>query len=325
MKTSREFVRPVGRLRVDPETVAECRELATEIAKPIQDLARTNTTVSIERAFLRLVGVDGVEGEGTEAVPIPNRVVDEVGRSVGLERGVALPFFHVVETGCGHVQTTADQIARGEVQAVWPEGIDAEIAKERATREASAAVDRIARAATDRSEKTRKLGREGVPQPHLLQRGREGWPLRGVGRAGPLRRRNAGRIQLGALTRRPLLGGDDTMCALMPTPGATRPTRLRGGAAPTLATDDALVRVHASGVCPGELDWRPHGSTTTARRGRPRSSRATRSPGSWKAVGPVVGPGGRRRGVRPHRLRRDGGDAKTWPYGRTSWHRSRPA
>src|SRR3990170_8830921 len=97
MKTSRPFVRPLGRLDIDKTSVAECRSLATEISKPIDELARTHTTVSIERACLRFAGVDGVEGEGVEAVPIPNRVVDEVKETIGLERGVMIPFFHAVE------------------------------------------------------------------------------------------------------------------------------------------------------------------------------------------------------------------------------------
>ena len=111
MKTDREFSRPIGRLRVDEEAIDECRALAAEISAPVEDLARSRTTVSIERACLRLVGVDGVEGEGTEAIPIPNRVVEEVRDSLGLERGVLVPFFHTVESGCGDIQSAADAIA----------------------------------------------------------------------------------------------------------------------------------------------------------------------------------------------------------------------
>ena len=44
-----------------------------------------------------------------------------------------------------------------------------------------------------------QLGREVVPQRHLLQRGRPGRPLRRVGRAGALRNRGAGGFQIVAL------------------------------------------------------------------------------------------------------------------------------
>ena len=44
-----------------------------------------------------------------------------------------------------------------------------------------------------------QLGRDGLPRPRLLQRGRQGRPLRRLGGAGALLRRGAGRIQLTAL------------------------------------------------------------------------------------------------------------------------------
>ena len=164
----KDFVRPIGRLRVDAGTVGECRDLADEISRPIRELAATNTTVSIERACLRLVGVDGTEGEGPEAVPLPNRVVDEVRSRVGLERGVLVPFFHAVESGCGHIQTTAEQIAQGGATVVLPEGLDAEIALERARREAGLAVDRVASAATDRHNRIEQVGDSPKPWLYLI-------------------------------------------------------------------------------------------------------------------------------------------------------------
>ena len=44
-----------------------------------------------------------------------------------------------------------------------------------------------------------ELDREGLPQPHLLQRGRRRQPLRGLARAGPLHDRGPGRVQVPAL------------------------------------------------------------------------------------------------------------------------------
>jgi beta-lysine 5,6-aminomutase alpha subunit len=163
MRAGASFSLPIGRLEIDHETVAECRYLAKDIARPIDELARENTTVSIERACLRLIGVDGVEGEGAEAVPIPNRVADEVHASAGLERGVLVPFLHAVEEGCGDIRTVAEQIARREVRPQWPEGVDREIALERARSESERAVDGIAAAARSRAEVISKLGEASKP------------------------------------------------------------------------------------------------------------------------------------------------------------------
>jgi beta-lysine 5,6-aminomutase alpha subunit len=167
------FERPVGRLSIDEEAVAECRELAAEIARPIEELARTHTTVSIERAVLRLIGVDGVidedgvEGDGAESVPIPNAVVDAIADSVGLERGALIPFLHTVETGCGDIQAEARRIATGERTVEWPDDLDYEIALERARREATAAVDMIALAKTQRDELIAGMGE--APKPWFYE------------------------------------------------------------------------------------------------------------------------------------------------------------
>ncbi|MFN2389741.1 MAG: lysine 5,6-aminomutase subunit alpha TIM-barrel domain-containing protein [Actinomycetota bacterium] len=159
------FTRPLGRLQLDRAAVAECRDTAAAIAAPITDLARIHTTVSIERSCLRLVGVDGVQGDGPEAVPLPNRVVEEVGRAVGLGRGVLIPFLHAVESGCGDIATTAGQIARGETIPEWPGGIAFEIALERARAEATHAVERVAGAAAARAAAIDAVG--DAPKPWL--------------------------------------------------------------------------------------------------------------------------------------------------------------
>lgn len=165
---SGEFERPVGRLRIDFGAVEECRSLAQAIAQPIVELAATHTTTSIERASLRLVGVDGVQGEGIEAVPLPNRVVEAATSSTGLERGVLIPFFNAVETGCGHIGTTAEQIARNEVQLQWPDGFDLEIAIERARRESGLGVARVEEAQSSRGTAIAEVGDSAKPWFYLI-------------------------------------------------------------------------------------------------------------------------------------------------------------
>ena len=163
-----DFSRPINRLPIDRAVVDECRALAKDISQPVDDLARSHTSLSIERACLRLIGVDGVQGEGADAIPIPNVVVDAVRAAVGLGRGVLIPFLHAVETGCGHIQTTAEEIARGERDLVWPDGPDLEIARERARREAESAVGTIAAAATSRDAEIARVGDAPKPWMYLI-------------------------------------------------------------------------------------------------------------------------------------------------------------
>ena len=77
-----------GKLNLDPAIVRQARELARRAGQPVTDLARTHTTVSVERAVLRLAGLDGADSDG---MPWVNRLADAIRGSVGLEHGVALP------------------------------------------------------------------------------------------------------------------------------------------------------------------------------------------------------------------------------------------
>ncbi len=155
--------RPLGKLGIDAAVVAECRALATEIAAPIEELARTHTTTSIERATLRLFGVDGAIGEGPDAVPLPNLVVDRIAGEVGLERGVTIPFFNTVESGCGDIAAEAHRIATGEAAVTWPDGFALDIALERARRETQRALDGIEAKRTERAARIETVGEAKKP------------------------------------------------------------------------------------------------------------------------------------------------------------------
>ncbi len=83
-------------LRIDRSRVERCRKLAAEIANPIERFIATHSTVSVERAVLRLLGVDGVT---PEEVPLPNAVVDSIAAEQ-LEHGIAPAFGRALaETG----------------------------------------------------------------------------------------------------------------------------------------------------------------------------------------------------------------------------------
>jgi beta-lysine 5,6-aminomutase alpha subunit len=63
------------RLNLDPAVVREARALAAKAGQPIVEMARTHTTVSVERAVLRLAGLEGADADG---MPWVNRLVDAV-------------------------------------------------------------------------------------------------------------------------------------------------------------------------------------------------------------------------------------------------------
>ena len=62
-------------LRIERSCVDRCRKLAGAIADPIEAFIAGHSTVSVERAVLRLLGVDGVT---LEEIPLPNAIVDSL-------------------------------------------------------------------------------------------------------------------------------------------------------------------------------------------------------------------------------------------------------
>jgi len=97
-----------SKLGLPPERIARARELATQIIEPIQRFIDAHTTVTVERATLRLAGADGADADG---VPVPNLVVDQL--KDRLEEG-ALKFYvnALIRTG-DDVPTLNRRIAEG--------------------------------------------------------------------------------------------------------------------------------------------------------------------------------------------------------------------
>jgi beta-lysine 5,6-aminomutase alpha subunit len=72
------------KLNLDENRVARGRELAGRIVDQIQAHISTHTTVSVERAVLRLMGIDGVDQAGN---PLVNRVVEHLHKAGVLGKG----------------------------------------------------------------------------------------------------------------------------------------------------------------------------------------------------------------------------------------------
>ena len=63
------------KLALPQERIERARALAQRIVSPVQDFIGDHTTVTVERATLRLAGADGADADG---VPVPNLIVDQL-------------------------------------------------------------------------------------------------------------------------------------------------------------------------------------------------------------------------------------------------------
>ena len=146
-----------GKLDLDPATVRRARRLAARAGKPVVELARTHTTVSVERAVLRLAGITGADPDG---IPWVNRLVDAVAADVGLGHGVALPVYDALaRTGVEDVTLLAQKAAAGSVHFEVPARPAA--ATRAARRAVGAGLRRVDRR---RAERDRLIRRHGDPE-----------------------------------------------------------------------------------------------------------------------------------------------------------------
>jgi beta-lysine 5,6-aminomutase alpha subunit len=147
-----------GKLDLDPVTVRKARSLARKAGRPIVNLAKQHTTVSVERATLRLAGLQGADADG---IPWANRLLDAVRGDVGIEHGIALPVWDALVRGeADDLAVLAQKASAGSVRFRVPEGRDLTRARAAANKQVGAGVRRID---ARRRERDRLVTRWGNP------------------------------------------------------------------------------------------------------------------------------------------------------------------
>jgi len=148
-----------GKLGLDPVAVRKARSLAKKAGRPIVKLAKAHTTVSVERATLRLAGLQGADPEGS---PWVNRLLDAVRGDVGLENGVALPVWDALVRGeAEDLATLAQKASAGSVRFRLPEGREATRARTAARKQVGAGIRQVD---ARRRERERLVKRWGDPK-----------------------------------------------------------------------------------------------------------------------------------------------------------------
>src|SRR5487761_343126 len=155
-----------GKLNLDPTVVATARELARRAGAPVVELARTHTTVSVERAVLRLAGLDGADEDG---MPWVNRLCDAVRETTGLEHGVALPVWDAMLTG-GYpdLRTLAVDAAAGLVKFRLPAGHEGDAARQAAFRSVKKGISRIDAQRAERDKMIAATSNPPMPWIYLI-------------------------------------------------------------------------------------------------------------------------------------------------------------
>ena len=95
-------------LFLDVEKIKKARKIADKITGDVQKYINSHTTTTIERATLRLLGVDGVNDDG---IPVPNLIVDSLKHN--LSHGVSRYYLSALINTGKTVEELNNEIAKG--------------------------------------------------------------------------------------------------------------------------------------------------------------------------------------------------------------------
>jgi len=146
--------------------IDRARELAARIVAPVLDFVEAHSSVTVERAALRMLGVDGANADG---VPVPNLIVDQLAASeAGLESGATERYVAALaRAGCS-VPEFNDRIAKGLRIDEAPIG-DRAALRRKGTELARAGLERVARNRSHRDSKLAEFkDRNSKPLLYLI-------------------------------------------------------------------------------------------------------------------------------------------------------------
>lgn len=130
-----------SKLSLDQGLIEQARASARFVAEDVQSYIDLHTTVAVERAVCRLLGIDGVNADG---VPLPNVVVDLLTEKGVLGQGAAWWLGGVMaETGLSP-QEIAQEASLGKLDLTAPVGADADGIERALDAPVRAAMEKIA-------------------------------------------------------------------------------------------------------------------------------------------------------------------------------------
>lgn len=100
----------MNKLSLSKETIDASRQVASDIVDALMPFIKSHTTLSVERANLRLLGIDGVDHQD---VPLVNRLVDHVHEQADLSKGIYYYISHAIKDLKLTPQAIALKVAEG--------------------------------------------------------------------------------------------------------------------------------------------------------------------------------------------------------------------
>ena len=150
-------------LQLDPAQIDRARQSARRIARCVFDQMSQYTTTTVERATLRLFGVDGVD---ENQVPLPNRLVSHLQERGLLQHGAATVVAGAMAEHGRSAQAVAEAVAAGTLQLGRPKNEPA--ARRAAEAEAKKTCEHIAAQRERRAAEIARVGDAATPWLYLI-------------------------------------------------------------------------------------------------------------------------------------------------------------
>lgn len=106
----------MAHLELNQQTLIESRRLAAQIVSKVKPTIDAHTTVSIERAALRLIGVEGSIKQQGVNYPVVNFIVDQLREDRVLNKGALFWFANALVQSGASVDELTEKIANGEIR-----------------------------------------------------------------------------------------------------------------------------------------------------------------------------------------------------------------
>ncbi|WP_378955730.1 lysine 5,6-aminomutase subunit alpha [Pelosinus sp. sgz500959] len=152
-------------LSIDEKLVATARESAKKIAQQVKQEVDAFTTTTVERATLRLLGIDGVNHAG---IPLANVIVEHLAEKNIVSKGVTLPIVSAMERYQMTAQKVAESVAQGLFDlSVTPEN-DQDKMKDLSIKLGEEACHKIKKRSKEREHMIKSFGRGEAPYLYLI-------------------------------------------------------------------------------------------------------------------------------------------------------------
>ena len=153
----------MSQLQLDPAQIDRARASARRIARQVFDEMSAYTTTTVERATLRLLGVDGVDGND---IPLPNRVVSHLQQQNLLQHGAAPVLVAAMQAHGLSAQQVAQAVADGTLTLTLPQ--DLQVAQQAALAQAQIACAVIATQRATRDAQIKTSGEAPTPWLYVI-------------------------------------------------------------------------------------------------------------------------------------------------------------